>query len=179
MTITKRYTIENWESGEIKLFDIPGKILNLKAEEIFEDIFHNSVVNVNFVEILFFLIFKSEGWNVIRLPMNRRGIYQYQKNAILSTVKIDGESLHGKGVPDFLLWKPKEKEYKFVEIKFSEENLNKNQIDWYERFKQNVFIARLAKLTQDNIILNDEEVLKSNKLRRVTNNNTLNPFRTS
>jgi len=129
MEITKRYTIENWKTRNIKIVNIPDKILNLTFENVFKKILTEaSSLNVNIIETLFFIIFNHQDWRVLRLPLNSQNpVDFYMKLAIEQSIGINGEALYGKGVPDFLLWKPDEKKYKFVEIKCTEKNLNKNQ----------------------------------------------------
>src|SRR3989338_7184865 len=116
MEITRRYTMENWKTGHIELLDIPKEVLELSTEDAFKSVFSSSIVNLNFVEHLFFLIFNHEGWRVMRLPFGSNYfVKQYIEPTVLDNLGIIRESLHGKGTPDLLIWKVKEKKSRFIE----------------------------------------------------------------
>ena len=67
MILTKKYTIENYKTGFIELVDIPDKVYSMTIENVFKKIFDESVgIGVNFIELLFFIIFNHQAWRVIR-----------------------------------------------------------------------------------------------------------------
>ena len=50
----------------------------------------------------------------------------------------------GRGVPDFLV-QEKDGDWKFIEVKQTEKDLNKNQIEWIKETGISVFVVKLAK----------------------------------
>ena len=168
MVLTKKYTIENYKTGYIELVDIPDKVYSMTLENVFRNIVDWSVgIGINFIELLFFIIFNNQGWMVIRLPLNRQDPASfYRMLAIKRNTGINGEAFYGRGTPDFFLWKPNENKYKFVEIKCTENCLNKYQEQWFEKFGYELFIVKLAKIAKNDKLLTEKEMIEQNRFVR-------------
>lgn len=125
-------------------------------------LFGDSVgLNHNPIELLFYHIFDQIGWRIERTPLNRSAtVTRYMVPAIASETGIKDE-LFGSGVPDFFLWNSGG-QYRFVEVKSSENKLNSNQLEWAEKHDCNFYIAQLAPIGED---LTDEDVIEMNRIR--------------
>ena len=97
-----KYTIENWRTGAVEIYNIPKKIINNTLKDIIS-IMHNNngpFYGLNLQEIIFLLIFNSQGWKVNRLPLSKTNyVKQYFINAISTDFQIKKESLSGSGCP--------------------------------------------------------------------------------
>ncbi|WP_233565561.1 hypothetical protein, partial [Halorubrum sp. Atlit-26R] len=72
MRLTSRYTLENWRTQEIDIYDIPDTVLSLSFEEILDLTFGRlRSLDLNPIELLFSCIFFHDDWRVVRTPMKR------------------------------------------------------------------------------------------------------------
>lgn len=162
MNITTRYTIQDWQTQEIELHEIPEAVMELSFKQVLETAFVElRSIDLNPIELTFSCIFSYNGWNVIRTPMNRGiPVQQYISVAVERATGVR-EALYGAGVPDLFLWTP-EGEHRFVEVKASEDSLNSNQKEWADKYDWNFVIAQLAPVSED---MSDKEILYKNKIK--------------
>lgn len=161
MEITTRYTLENWREEEIEIQNTPEQVLNLPFREVLEVALYDvGSIDLNPIELVFSCIFLHDDWRVIRTPLRRDSPVQQHISVAVERTTGVGEALFGPGVPDFFLWRG-EGQYRFVEIKASEDRLNDNQRNWVDTYDWNFFIAQLAPVSED---LSDEEILEKNRI---------------
>ena len=161
MRLTSRYTLENWRTQEIDIYDIPDTVLSLSFEEILDLTFGRlRSLDLNPIELLFSCIFFHDDWRVVRTPMKRDSPVQQHMSVAIERATGVRDALYGSGVPDLFLWDSTGR-YRFVEIKASEDSLNDNQQEWAEAYDWKFFIAQLAPVSED---MSDEELLNDNKI---------------
>lgn len=146
----------------VDLHDIPDSVFSLTFEDILKKLFSDLVgIDQNPIELLLYHTFDQNGWRVERTPLNRSAtITRYKVPAIASETGIKDE-LFGPGVPDFFLW-DSGGQYRFVEVKASEDELNSNQLKWAEKYDCNFYIARLAPIDDE---LTEEDIIETNRIR--------------
>lgn len=161
MGVTTRYTLEDWETDEMRIHRIPDSVLSLSFEDVLTKCFANvRNLELNPIELLFLCIFLEDDWRVIRPPMSRDSPIQQHSAVAIERATGVQEALYGPGVPDFFLWKSAGK-HRFVEVKASENSLNKNQREWADTYDRNFVIAQLAPASED---LPDEEIIEENRI---------------
>jgi len=123
--ITSKYTVEDWQTGEMELHEIPEGVLSLSVEDLMNiSIKELNSVNLNIIELVFACIFRNKGWRVVRTPLNPdRPVQGHLAKAIEQNIGI-ADALHDIGVPDLFLWNT-DGEHRFVEVKASEDSLNR------------------------------------------------------
>ena len=161
MDITTRYTLEDWRTQDINVHHIPEPVLNLPFDEVLKKAFGEiGSLDLNPVELVFSCIFLHNGWRVVRMPMGQNSPGQKHISVGIERVTEVNNGLRGSGVPDLFLWKS-DGQHRFVEIKASENSLNKNQREWAKTYDWNFFIAQLAPVSEE---LSDEEVIERNRI---------------
>lgn len=154
--------MENWRTREMELHSIPDSVFSLSFEDILKKLFSDLVgLDLNPIELLFYHIFDQGGWKIERTPLNRSAtITRYKVPAITLETGIKDE-LFGAGVPDFFLW-DSNGQYRFVEVKASEDELNSNQLEWAKKYDCKFCIAQLAPADPE---LTDEEIIERNRIQ--------------
>lgn len=165
MRLTSKYSLEDWDTGEIVVFDIPDAVLDLSLETVLTSAFGEvRTVEMNTIELLFCCIFLRYDWQVVRPPLNRASPADQPLAVALEQVtSVEADALHQSGVPDFFLWS-QSGEHRFVEVKASEDSLNSNQRDWVGTYDLNFCIAQLAPAED----ITDEEIKRKNRIRADT-----------
>lgn len=160
-----RYTLENWRTEKIDIYKIPESILNNTISDVIHTMVNSRGLffGLNLQEIIFLMIFSSQGWMVMRLPINRSDIVRryFVDGILVKEYRVNKECLSGKGCPDFLLINRETREFRFVEVKFYEKSLSADQEKWARKYKYPFIIARTARLD-----LSDKENKKVNRLIR-------------
>ncbi len=162
-----KYTIENWKTGQIQVKNISNKVFNRKIKEIIPTLSKYNCKFLNIIEMIFVLVFESEGWKIIRLPLRKKDpILMYVEIMLTKELAIKDDSLFGKGCPDLLLYDLERKKFRFVEIKQTEKSLNKNQIDWIKKYNYEVYVVKLAPLHDGHgNKINNKFIKRFNKLK--------------
>lgn len=169
----QKHTIEHWQTGEINIHNTPSEVFNTSLSQFaeysisFSFSYSPCLFNLNFSEIIFALLFHFQGWKIIRLPFGGRGVDAYVYSYLYKNFGIVPEEISGAGCPDFLLIR-NNKEFKFIEVKFSELSLNKNQVLWSEKNKYDLFVYKLAPVrNHDDTLCTDEQIIEINRLKRI------------
>lgn len=165
MSFTEKYTIENWRTdGDPVVRDIPREAKSITLEEAYRKLGSG---DQNIVEMVLQYVFDAEGWTVERMPLNQRNwidnIFKYCVTEKFDSISWEALSSR-EGVPDFLLLDMENKEYKFVEVKASEDGLNEAQIKWAEEHTGcELYVAQLAPV---GALQNptEEDIVEANRL---------------
>lgn len=161
------YTLENWRTGEIEVREYPDKILKLTLEDIIKFLHDHYGRILNFNELFFYLTFVLEGWQVYCTPFNRHHpTTKYIAWHIIDELGIAGKALKRGGCPDFLLVNWKDKSFRFVEVKASEQTLNKKQVEWGKEFSYDFFVAKPASMFEgEEGIEAEKRIVTENKIK--------------
>jgi hypothetical protein len=159
--ITRKYTLEDWRTEEIAVFDIPDAVFETTFEDLLQICFGELVaLDLNPVELMFSCIFLHKDWRILRTPLSQEHpVWESTAHGIRQHLGIY-DALFGPGVPDFFIWNS-EGRHRFVEVKATEDQLTSYQREWAETYDHNFVIAQLAPTSAE---LTEEEIREENRI---------------